>query len=148
MRRNLGTLLLGLLAGGLIIHLHHVSRLDQLYWEKEKLKVQIFETTERLARIEKLWTEEQKGEISSVEFMFKGDMSPFAELELQRQAREITAGLIGSAIREVQPELLVSLLHRRKFTVEKKDYLVMVDWVIIAPAILFNLSVSPSPGGG
>ena len=44
MRRNLGVLLLGALAGGLIIHLYHAERLEQLYWDKEKLKVELFET--------------------------------------------------------------------------------------------------------
>jgi hypothetical protein len=147
MRRNLGALLLGALAGGMIIHLNHAHRLEQLYWDKERLKVQLFETTERLSRIEEMWADQQKGEISSVDFVIKGETNPFVELELQRLVGEITSGLVGAAIREVQPDLLVALLHRRKFTVEKKDYLVTVNWVVIAPETLFNLSVSPAPGG-
>ena len=76
MRRNLGALLLGALAGGMIIHLNHAHRLEQLYWDKERLKVQLFETTERLSRIEEMWADQQKGEISSVDFVIKGETNP------------------------------------------------------------------------
>lgn len=138
---------LGLIAGGLIIHLYHAERLEQLYWDKEKLKVELFETTERLARIEALWADQQEGEIASVDIILEGDMDTSVQLELQRLLSELTSRLIGSAIKELQPDLLVSLLHRRSFTVEKKDYLVTVNWVVIAPETLFNLSVSPAPGG-
>ena len=41
MRRILGALLLGALAGGLLVHLSHSRSLEQLHWEKEKLKVQL-----------------------------------------------------------------------------------------------------------
>lgn len=148
MRRILGALLLGALAGGLLIHLSHARSLEQLHWEKEKLKVQLFETTERLSRMEAMWEEQQKGVVKSVKFVIQGEIEPFAGLELQRLAGEITSGLVGAAIEEVQPDLAVALLQRRKLTVEKKDYLVAVNWVVIAPETMFNLSVSPAPEGG
>lgn len=146
MRRKLGLVILGLLSGGMAVHISHMHRLEQLYRDKERLKVQLFEITENLARIEELWADHQREEISTVDFKIKGENSPFVELELQRQIREITSGLPGTAIGDVRPELLISLLHRRKLTVEQKDYLVTVNWVVLAPGTLFNLSVSPAPG--
>ena len=148
MRRNLGALLLGALAGGMLIHLNHARCLEQLHWDKEKLKVQLFECTERLSRLEATWEEQQKGEISSVKFVIQGEIEPFARLELQRLAGEITSGLVGATIMEMQPDLVVALLQRRKLTVEKKDYMVTVNWVVIAPETLFNINVSPAPEEG
>jgi len=143
----LGVLLLGALAGGLIIHLYHAERLEQLYWDKEKLKVELFETTQKLARLEALWADQQEGEIRSIDLTITGELDHFVQLELQRLISEITSGLIGATTRDLEPDLVVALLHRRQFTVEEKDYLVTVNWVVIAPETLFNLSVSPAPGG-
>ncbi len=147
-RRNTAIFFLGLLAGAMLVHLIHARRLEQLYREKESLKVQLFETTDKLTRMEELWADKREGGIGSVDFVITGEMEPFVELELQRQVREITSGLPGSLISEVQPHLLVSLLHQRKLTVEQRDYLVRVNWVVIAAGTLFNLSVSPAPEDG
>lgn len=148
MPRKLGLLFLGIIAGGLLVHLYHAARLERVYWEKEKLKVELFETTERLARGEALWADRPAEKVSSVELVITGELGDFAELELQRRAGEITAPLIGCALAELEPELAVALLHRRKLTLEGKDYLVNVNWVVIAPRTLFNLSISPAPADG
>lgn len=131
----------------MLIHLLYVRRLERLYWDKESLKVQLFETTERLSRIEEMWADEQREMINSIDFVMNGEMGPSVELELQRQVREVTASLPGTAIGEAQPELIVSLLHRRKLAVENRDYLVTVNWVVIASGTIFNLDISPAPEG-
>lgn len=132
----------------MIIHLCHARRLDQLYRDKEVLKVRLFETTEKLTGMEEMWADRREEGISSVDFVIKGEIEPAVELELLRQIREITSTLPGMIIGELEPELLLSLLHRRKLTVDKKDYLLTVNWVVVASATLFNLSVSPVPSGG
>lgn len=147
MRRITGVFILALLAGGMLIHLLYARRLEQLYRDKESLKVQLFETTERLSRIEEMWADEQREKINTVDFVMNGEMGPSVELELQRQVREITASLPGTMIGEAQPGVLVSLLHRRKFAVENRDYLVTVNWVVIAPGTMFNLDISLAPKG-
>ncbi|NLA04440.1 MAG: hypothetical protein GX881_01835 [Firmicutes bacterium] len=147
MPRKLGLLFLGIIAGGLLVHLFHAARLEKIYWDKEKLKVELFETTERLARGEALWADRPAEKVSSVELVITGELDDFEELELQRQAGEITAPLIGSVLEELEPELVVALLHRRKLTLEGKDYRLDVNWVVIAPRTRFNLSVSPAPAG-
>lgn len=103
----------------------------------------LFETTERLARIETLWADRPEEEIRSVVLSIKGEINDFVELELQRLVGEITAELIGCVIGELEPDLAAALLHRRKFTIEGKDYLVTVNWIVIAPETMFSLGVSP-----
>lgn len=147
MNRKLGPLLLGMIAGALLVHLCHARRLEELYWHRERLKTELFEITERLARSESLWADRPEERISAVNLVFQG-IDGFVQLELQRLIGELTAGLIGSTIEELRPELVVALLHRRKFTVEGRDYLVTVNWAVIAPQTIFNLSVAPAPAGG
>lgn len=146
MRRLMAVLFLGALAGGMLIHLLYAHRLERLYWDKESLKVQLFETTERLSKIEEMWAGGQGERINTVDFIMNGEMGPSVELELQQLVRETTAGLHGTAVGEAQPELVVSLLHRRRYAVEDKDYMVTVNWVVIAPGTIFNLDISPAPG--
>ena len=148
MPRTLGLLLLGLIAGGLLVHLYHAGRMEKVYWENEKLKVELFETTERLSRGEALWADRPEEKVSAVETVIKGELDDFDKLKLQRQAAEITAPLIGSLVEELDPELVVALLQRRRLTLEGEGYLVYVNWVVIAPKIRFNLSAAPVPADG
>lgn len=148
MPRALGLLLLGLIAGGLLVHLYHAGRMEKVYWENEKLKVDLFETTERLGRSESLWADRPEAKVTAVEAVIKGELDDFDKLELQRQAAEITAPLIGSMVEELEPELVVALLHRRRLTAESEDYLVQVNWVVIASQVRFNLSAAPVPADG
>lgn len=145
MRRMLPVLLLGALAGGIAVTLYHSARLDQLYWDKERLKVQLFETTERLAKVESLWVTHQEGEIIAVQIRLEGDIDAFTGLELERLAGELTADLVGEKIDNLNPGLLLALLDGRILTVEGKDYLVEVKWIIIAREVIFNLNVSRVP---
>jgi len=143
--RGWGLLFLGLLAGALAVHLCHARRMEELYWEKERLKVDLLETSERLARSEALWADRPGGKICSVEIAIEGEIDDYAKLELERLANEIAATLIGGTIGELEADLVIALLHRRKFSAEGKDYLAVVNWVVLAPQTLFSLSVSPAP---
>ncbi|MEW5783842.1 MAG: hypothetical protein AB1767_01950 [Bacillota bacterium] len=144
MRQTLSALLLGALAGGIIVTIYHASRLEQLYWENEKLKVALFDTTERLVRLESLWATHEQGEITAVNIALNGEIPAFTKLELTKIIHEITGKLVGERIDNLNPELLLSLLHNRKFTVEEKDYLLTVNWVVIAREIIFSLTASPA----
>lgn len=145
MRGILPVLVLGILAGGTAVSVFHAARLDRLYWEKEKLMVQLFETTERLSRLQSLWESGQSAEIIAVTIRLNGDVNEFVLLELERTLNEMTAGLIGENIDNLNPDLLRQLVDRRKITVEDKDYLVTVRWIILGRETIFSLDASPVP---
>ena len=146
MRQMLSPLILGALAGGIIIGLFNASTMEQLYWEKEKLRVELFETTERLAKMESLWEDHQEGEIISVSIELKKGLNAFTELALRQALNEISSGLIGEQINEMNPELILALYQNREVTVEDKDYLVTVNWVIIARETVVSLSAAHAGG--
>ena len=143
MRQIWVSLLLGALAGGIIISLYHAARIEKLYWENEKLKVELFETTDRLLKLESRWLSHEEWEIMAVNLEWSGDITAFTELELTKKVHEITGSLVGQRIDQLNPRLLIPLLHQRKLTVDNKDYLITVNWVVIAEEILFNLTASP-----
>ena len=143
MRRQLAVLLLGMMAGGILVTIYHAARLEQLYFDKEKLQVELFDTTDRLLKLESLWSTHQDGEITAVTIELEGAVTPFAQLELTRLVHDITGDLVGEKIEDLNPELLIALLNRRKLTVEQKDYLLTVNWLIVSRQTVFNLTASP-----
>lgn len=145
MRRIVPALLLGILCGATVVSILHAARLDHLYWENEKLAVQLFETTDRLARLEALWESGQHAEIIAVNIRLAGEIDDFSLLELERRAAEITAGLVGETIEGLNPDLLLQLIDNRKITVENKDYLLTVRSIILGRETTFNLNASPAP---
>ncbi|NLA12496.1 MAG: hypothetical protein GX883_10305 [Firmicutes bacterium] len=146
MRRGWGLFILGLIAGALLIHLYQAKSMETLYRQREKLKVELFETTERLTRSEALWADRPEEKIRSIELSINGaKLDDLVRLELKRLSSEIAAALIGSPAGGLEPEVAVSLLHGRKLTVEGKDYQIAVDWIVIAPKTLINLSAAPVP---
>lgn len=138
-------LLLGIVFGSVTVSIYHSARLEQLYWEKEKLKVELFEATERLVKVESLWVTHREGEVIAVAVQLDGDLDAFTGLELERLISKITANLIGEKIANLNPGLLLALLHERVLTVEDKDFLVTVNWIIIDREVIFNLHASPAP---
>ena len=48
MRYSISLLILGVLAGTIIMHTIQGKALEKLYWEKENLKVELYETREQL----------------------------------------------------------------------------------------------------
>ncbi len=144
MRQNLAALLLGALAGAIIFSLVNAGRLEQLYWEKEKLRVDLFETTERLAKVESLLDTHQEDEVISVKIEINSSLNAFTQLELRERLSEVSAGLVGEKIENINPELVLALFQNRKISVDGKDYLTTVNWIIIARETIFNLTASPA----
>ena len=52
MKYSISLLILGVLAGTIIMHTIQGKALDKLYWEKENLKVELYETREQLKKIQ------------------------------------------------------------------------------------------------
>lgn len=106
--------------------------------------MELFETTDRLLKLESRWLSHEEWEIMAVNLEWSGDITAFTELELTKKVHEITGSLVGQRIDQLNPRLLIPLLHQRKLTVDNKDYLITVNWVVIAEEILFNLTASPA----
>ncbi|HHX76828.1 MAG TPA: hypothetical protein GX697_00545, partial [Firmicutes bacterium] len=98
-RRLAAFFLLGFITGSLVIFHLTSSRLETLYHEKEALKVNLFETTERLYRLEELWKSRQEEVIRDIKLEINADeKNPFSELALKQAVGELVKGLLGEKV--------------------------------------------------
>ena len=144
MKRRAAFLLLGLIAGGAAFNLVTGPGQEELHREKERLKVELFETADRLRQLEKQLQTHEAGQVRAV----NTSSLPFdtlVELALRQALAEITSELIGEKSEQLKPSLLVKLLDQRVIDVEGKQYLVTVCWVVIGEELTFNLTASAAP---
>ena len=85
------------------------------------------------------------GEIAAVNIELEHELDSFVELELRRLIGEITADLVGEKIEELNPRLVVSLLHERRFRLEDREFLTRVNWLIVGKEVEINLTAVPAP---
>lgn len=146
MKRGFALWLLGLITGGVLCLLFTGSFLDNLFQEKEKLKVELFEATGRLQQLEKQLHSRETQQVQAVNIELSTSAGTLAELSLKKALAEITTELIGEQIDLLKPSLLIKLLDQRILTAEDRPYVISVHWVVIGEETTFNLSASPAAG--
>lgn len=146
MRGPLAAFLAGALAGGIAVSVLHAARLDLLYLEKEKLKVELFEATDRLRKLEKQWVSHDGGRVRAVSIELETEAGAFTRLSLHQAAGAVTADLVGERISTLQPRLILKLLDGRIMSVEEKAYRLTVNWIIIGEEVMINLTAVPAAG--
>ncbi|NMA92941.1 MAG: hypothetical protein GX973_07490, partial [Firmicutes bacterium] len=142
MKRRAAFLLLGLIAGGAAFNLVTGPGQEELHREKERLKVELFETADRLRQLEKQLQTHEAGQVRAVNIELSSPFDTLVELALRQALAEITSELIGEKSEQLKPSLLVKLLDQRVIDVEGKQYLVTVCWVVIGEELTFNLTAS------
>ena len=140
MRRLFSAVLIGMVFGAVLMNLYLRQRLDELYISREKLKVELYETTERLKILESQ-DQQKQNVIRAIDVQFikeNGDL--LTELALQTAVLELTQNLIGEEIEKVHHLLVIHLLDRRLIEIEGKLYRLQVKTLIIAPKMTFVLN--------
>lgn len=147
MKRLFAVLFLGMVCGAVGMNLYLRQRLDELYISREKLKVELYETTERLKKLESQ-DKQKQNIIRAIDIQFAGDNGdPLAEVALKAAVLELTQDLIGEEIEKVHHSLVIHLLDRRLLEVEGKRYRLQVKTVVIAPKLTFVLAYATEPAG-
>ncbi len=124
----------------------NAAHLDRLYLEKEKIRVELFETTERLSKLEKQWAGRDENLVKAVVIELVTEAGAFDELSLQEEVAAITADLIGKNVTTLHPHLLLHLLDGRLLGVNDKFYRLAVNWIVIAEEVIVNLDAAPAAG--
>jgi len=144
-KRLLSALLIGMLFGAVCMNLYLRQRLDELYISREKLKVELYETTERLKKLESQ-DKQKQNVIRAIEIQFmKENGDPLTELALETAILELTQNLIGEEIEKVHHTLVIHLLDRRILEVDGKRYQLQVKTIVIAPKMTFVLNYVADP---
>ena len=150
MKRFLAVLLVGVTLGAALMNLLLSKRYDELFISREKLKVVLYETRERLKKLE---VQEKQAAllVQDIEVLFPEDKNdPLVEVKLQAAVLELTESLLGEDVESVSYQLLTDLLDSRLLEIEGKYYRVKVKTMVIARIITFILDYSPvaKPGEG
>ncbi|NLM46094.1 MAG: hypothetical protein GX200_04770 [Firmicutes bacterium] len=145
MRRMLAALLTGMVLGAAAMNLFCGHRLDELYLAREELRVKLYETTERLKKLE-AQDRRQAPVISDIEIAFAAaEHEPLVELEIKAAVLELTRDLIGTEVGKVQHQLVLHLLDQRLLKVGNKHYRLRLQTMVIAPHTLFVLHYALEP---
>ena len=140
MKKQAAIILLGLIIGAATANLFQAKLIDELYLENENLKINLYESTQRLHKLEEQLETHQELLIRDIKFNIDIDLNSFAELALKNELYEITSELIGEKIINLNPYFIYRMLEGRIIECnEEHRYKLTVNWIIIAEETTISL---------
>ena len=144
MPKNLAIFVLGVIIGATILNLIYANTIDHLYWQKEDLKISLFEATERLSKLEEQLATSQEPVVREIKIEIDVEKNSFTELSLREKIGEITGDLVGENINDLSPSVIYRMLDGRYLTLEDEGHFqIRVDSIIISEQIIFYLHCAP-----
>lgn len=141
MGRTLALLFLGVLLGMVAMHFLQGKRLDDYYWQKEELKVELYEATERLKKIEEQHDRLLPAQVKEVNLEIHSMANGFVEPALRKLIYDYAKELIGQEVQALPHSLVYNVLNNRIMESEGKKYRLTVEAVIIAETLTYYLTV-------
>ena len=135
--KTLSLLLLGIIIGSIITISLLGYRIEKLYQEREQLKVDLFETRERLNNLEEMWQSQSEDFIKEIVIELKMEKSTFTELALKQAIQEIVKDLVGEEVSSINPHIIMSMLDKRIITAEEKKYRLDLEAVFLSETLTF-----------
>ncbi len=139
MRRFLAFFILGFLAGSITLNLYLGNRIDTIYWEKEELRVRLFENNQRLKNLESQLESHRNPLINEVIIELETEKNSFVEINLREEINRITGDLVGEEIDDISPRLIRRLIDGRQIHLEDKStYELELNWIILHEKTVIN----------
>jgi hypothetical protein len=140
MRQIIALVITGVILGAALMNIYLADKMDELYIDREKLKVELYETKERLKKTEDQWQIHRTLVIREIEVEFlQQERDSFTEIRLREAVARLTQSLIGEDLEKIPHTLVVHLLDQRIVEVEGKQYRLQVKTVVIAEKITYVL---------
>lgn len=140
MKRIIALVILGMICGAVMMNIYLSARIDELYLDRETLKVDLYETEERLKKIEAQWQSHRELVIKDVEVEFdQTKRDTFLEVKLRADIAKVTQDLIGEELETIPHTLVVHLIDQRIVDVEGKRYRLQVRTVVLAEKLTYVL---------
>lgn len=137
--RGISLFLLGLLTGMIIMNSVQGQRLEGLYWEKEDLKVQLYEKNEQLQSIQEQQEAMLPAVVKEIKLEIKMEENDFVEPALKKEIYDLASGVLGHEIRALPYSMVINLLENREVEAEGKAYRLDVEAVIIGETLTYYL---------
>lgn len=135
-----------MLAGMLLMYFIQGHQLESIYWEKENLKVQLYEKTEQLRTVQEQQQAMIPATVKEIELEIEMEKNNFVEPALKKQVYELVKGTLGQEILALPHPMLINLLENRVVEAEGKDYRLDVEAVIIGETLTYYLTAEKLDG--
>ncbi|HHT47642.1 MAG TPA: hypothetical protein GX004_10230 [Firmicutes bacterium] len=142
MKRYAAFFTLGLLAGMMTMHSFQGRELEKLYWEKENLKVELYEKKEQIKKIESQQETLLPPTVRKIELEITLEDGGFVEPELKLQVYDLIKGLLGEEVLALPYPLIFNILDNRIVEVGDKRYRLNVEAVILGETLVYYLKAS------
>jgi len=138
-KRYLAVLVLGIIIGCVAFNLFLGSEIDRLYWEKEELRVRLFENNQRLKNLESQLESHRNPLINEVIIELETEKNSFVEINLREEINRITGDLVGEEIDDISPRLIRRLIDGRQIHLEDEStYELELNWIILHEKTVIN----------
>ncbi|NLI69381.1 MAG: hypothetical protein GX364_00755 [Firmicutes bacterium] len=144
MKRYFAIFLLGILLGTSMINLLHGRSVDKMYWEKEELKIALFETSKRLSKLEDQLAIRHNPLVREVKIEIETEEDDFTKQALRQAINQIAGDMIGEELSSINPQLLYQMLNKREIKLQDgRIFQTEIMWLVVSDQIIFNLRCSP-----
>ena len=134
-KKNAAFFVLGLFLGAVSIFVFSGQQLEDLYQERERLKVDLFETRERLTRLEDLWESRHEEIVREIKIDLDMERDTFGELSIKKAIQEIVNDLVGEKVQSLNPTLVIRMLDDRKIMADEREYRLDLQAVVISETL-------------
>lgn len=123
------------------MNLFQGKKYEELYWEKEKLHVQLYETAEQNRKLREQQEAVSPATVKEIKLEIISSDDLFMEPSLHRSIHELLKELVGQEVHALPYPLLYNLLQNRIVEDNKKSYQLNVEAVILSETLVYYLKV-------
>ena len=134
-KKGIAYLVLGFMLGAISFSLISGRQMEQLYREREELRVSLFETRERLMKLEDMWESRGDEVIREIIIVLDTKEDSFIELALKQAIQEIVGDLMGEKVQSLNPSLVVKMLDDRKVAAGEREFILELEAVVISETL-------------
>ena len=139
MKRYSALFFLGTLLGMLIMHSFQGRELDKLYWEKENLKVELYESKEQIKKMQEMHETLLPSIVREIKLEINIEENTFVEPSLRREIYDLVKGVLGQEVQALPYPLALNILDNRIVELDKKRYHLDVEAIILGETVVYFL---------
>jgi hypothetical protein len=120
------------------------KELEKLYWEKESLKVELYEKKVQIKKIEEQQERLLPPTVREIKLEISLGNGAFIEPELKRQVYDLVKGLLGQEVLALPYPLVFNILDNRIVEMDDKRFHLNVEAVILGETLVYYLQANKS----
>ena len=139
MKRGVALFIMGVLLGQVAMYCLTSKEIEEIYWEKEDLKVQLYELSEQMKQMQEHHESWYPLVVQEIKLDIRLEDDAFVEPELKRQTYDLVKGLLGQEVMALPYPLVLNLLEGRRVEFDKKAYQLDVEAVLIGETLVYYI---------